>query len=86
MMKSSNQAHQLYFKTRKNPRGVNFSLASWEMIANMIEIQANAAPFEAILTERKNHWKPKPSKYPGGVLRLSSDLAASPMKGVYPDG
>lgn len=38
---------------------------------------------EAILAERKKHWQPKPSKYPRGVLRLFSDLAASPMKGAY---
>ena len=38
---------------------------------------------DAILTERKKNWKPKPSKYPRGVLRLFSDLAASPMKGAY---
>lgn len=40
---------------------------------------------EAILAERKKHWQPKPSKYPRGVLRLFSDLAASPMKGAYLD-
>ncbi len=40
---------------------------------------------DAILAERKKHWKPKPSKYPRGVLRLFSDLAASPMKGAYLD-
>ena len=40
---------------------------------------------DAILTERKKNWKPKPSKYPRGVLRLFSDLAASPMKGAYLD-
>lgn len=27
--------------------GINYSLASWEMIANMIEIHANATPFDA---------------------------------------
>ena len=40
---------------------------------------------EAILSERKKHWKPRPPKYPRGVLRLFSDLAASPMKGAYLD-
>lgn len=29
------------------PDGINFSLASRDMIANMIEIQANATPFHA---------------------------------------
>ena len=38
---------------------------------------------EAILAQRKKNWQPKPSKYPRGVLRLFSDLAASPMKGAY---
>ena len=38
---------------------------------------------EAILAQRKKRWQPKPSKYPRGVLRLFSDLAASPMKGAY---
>ena len=38
---------------------------------------------EAILAERKKNWQPKPVKYKRGVLRLFSDLAASPMKGAY---
>ena len=38
---------------------------------------------DAILAQRKKSWQPKPSKYPRGVLRLFSDLAASPMKGAY---
>lgn len=38
---------------------------------------------DAILAERKKHWQPKPPKYTRGVLRLFSDLAASPMKGAY---
>jgi dihydroxy-acid dehydratase len=38
---------------------------------------------ETILAERKRHWKPKPAKYPRGVLRLFAQLAASPMKGGY---
>lgn len=40
---------------------------------------------DAVLAERKKHWKPKPAKYKRGVLRLFSDLAASPMKGAYLD-
>jgi dihydroxy-acid dehydratase len=36
-----------------------------------------------ILAERKKNWQPKPVKYRRGVLRLFSDLAASPMKGAY---
>ena len=38
---------------------------------------------DAILAERKKCWQPKPAKYQRGVLRLFSDLAASPMKGAY---
>lgn len=38
---------------------------------------------EAILDERKKQWKPKPFRYSRGVLRLFSELAASPMKGAY---
>ncbi len=38
---------------------------------------------DAILVQRKKTWQPKPSKYSKGVLRLFSDLAASPMKGAY---
>ena len=40
---------------------------------------------DAILQQRKAEWKPKPAKYPRGVLRLFSELAASPMKGAYLD-
>ena len=38
---------------------------------------------DGILAERKKNWQPKPVKYRRGVLRLFSDLAASPMKGAY---
>ena len=38
---------------------------------------------DGILAERKKSWQPKPVKYRRGVLRLFSDLAASPMKGAY---
>ena len=38
---------------------------------------------EKILAERKKALKPHPKKYKRGVLRLFSDLAASPMKGAY---
>ncbi len=40
---------------------------------------------DRILAERKKAWKPKPVKYKTGVLRLFSELAASPMKGAYID-
>ena len=38
---------------------------------------------DEILAERRKRWQPKPVKYNRGVLRLFSDLAASPMKGAY---
>ena len=38
---------------------------------------------EQILAKRRERWQPKPAKYTRGVLRLFSDLAASPMKGAY---
>ena len=38
---------------------------------------------EAVLAARRRSWKPKPPKYPHGVLSLYSAHAASPMKGGY---
>lgn len=38
---------------------------------------------DSILEERRKNWKPRPKKYKKGVLRLFSELAASPMKGAY---
>ncbi len=38
---------------------------------------------DEILSERRKCWHPKPAKYQRGVLRLFSELAASPMKGAY---
>lgn len=38
---------------------------------------------DKILIERRKQWKPKERKYKKGVLRLFSELAASPMKGAY---
>ncbi len=40
---------------------------------------------DAVLARRKAAWRPKPRKYKSGVLRLFSELAASPMKGAYLD-
>ena len=40
---------------------------------------------DAILAQRRANWQPKPRKYTKGVLRLFSELAASPMKGAYLD-
>jgi len=38
-----------------------------------------------VLEERRKNWKPREFKYKKGVLRLFSELAASPMKGAYLD-
>ncbi len=38
---------------------------------------------DEILAERKKNWKPHAKKYKKGVLRLFSELAASPMRGAY---
>lgn len=38
---------------------------------------------DAILADRRKNWKPRAKKYQRGVLRLFSELAASPMKGAY---
>ena len=40
---------------------------------------------DAELAKRRTAWQPKPRKYKSGVLRLFSELAASPMKGAYLD-
>lgn len=40
---------------------------------------------DAVLAERRKNWKPRAPKYKKGVLRLFSELAASPMKGAYLD-
>ena len=40
---------------------------------------------DGVLAERRKRWKPRPPRYPRGVLRLFSELAASPMKGAYLD-
>lgn len=42
-----------------------------------------AAQMEDILENRRQNWKPEKSKYQGGVLRIFSKHAASPMKGAY---
>ncbi|HIV13312.1 MAG TPA: dihydroxy-acid dehydratase [Candidatus Pullilachnospira stercoravium] len=41
------------------------------------------AQVEEILAERSRHWKPRPSRYEKGVLKLFADRAVSPMKGGY---
>ena len=38
---------------------------------------------QEVLNQRRLAWKPKERKYKKGVLRLFSELAASPMKGAY---
>lgn len=42
-----------------------------------------AEEIDSILEERRKNWKPHSRKYKKGVLRLFSELAASPMKGAY---
>ena len=44
-----------------------------------------AEEIEEILNERKRFWTPRARKYQRGVLRMFSELAASPMKGAYLD-
>lgn len=46
-------------------------------------IRKTPEEMDDILSERRKHWKAKPRKYKKGVLRLFSQLAASPMKGAY---
>jgi dihydroxy-acid dehydratase len=41
------------------------------------------AEMEEILAQRKAAWRPKPPKYPSGVLKIFSQHAVSPMKGGY---
>lgn len=38
---------------------------------------------DAVLLQRKKEWRRREPKYKNGVLRLFSELAASPMKGAY---
>ena len=55
---------------------------------NIVGVQGQRktpAEIDAILAERRAKWQPKPRKYTRGVLRLFSELAASPMKGAYLD-
>lgn len=40
---------------------------------------------EAILETRKSKWHPKARKYKGGVMKLYTENASSPMKGGYMD-
>ncbi len=41
------------------------------------------AEIDAILARRKKEWRPKPERYPTGVLHFYAQHAASPMKGGY---
>ena len=53
---------------------------------NIVGIAGKIMPMEEIdkvLMERRKQWRPKERKYKKGVLRLFSELAASPMKGAY---
>ena len=53
---------------------------------NIVGIAGKRMPMEEIdkvFMERRKQWRPKERKYKKGVLRLFSELAASPMKGAY---
>lgn len=55
---------------------------------NIIGIKGEKKTLEEVdaeLAKRRAAWQPKPRKYKSGVLRLFSELAASPMKGAYLD-
>ena len=45
--------------------------------------QRTQEEIEAILAERKRHWKPREMRYKRGVLRMFAEHAVSPMKGAY---
>jgi len=46
-------------------------------------VQMTEEEVQEVLKQRRLAWKPKERKYKKGVLRLFSELAASPMKGAY---
>jgi len=58
-----------------------------DVVARRLEIVGAAgerkspAEMDAILTERRKAWQPRPSRYTGGVLKLFSQHAQSPMRG-----
>ncbi|MDO5416433.1 MAG: dihydroxy-acid dehydratase, partial [Lachnospiraceae bacterium] len=57
-----------------------------ERVLDIVGIKGKACTkeeVEQVLAERKKTWKPRPSKYPSGVLKLFSEHAVSPMKGGY---
>ena len=54
-------------------------------IVGIAEENKTAEEVAAVLEERRKNWRPREPKYKKGVLRLFSELAASPMKGAYLD-
>ena len=57
-----------------------------ERVIELIGIDGKELPPEAVesvLAERRKAWKPRPAKYPKGVLKIFSEHAVSPMKGGY---
>ena len=52
-------------------------------IAGIHGEEKTLAEIDAVLEERRKAWKPRKRKYSGGVLRLFSEHAASPMEGAY---
>lgn len=69
------------------PDGINYSLASRDMIASMIEIQANATPFHAgiYIASCDKGLPGNMMECRKGVPRLYAEHAVSPMKGAYMD-
>ena len=43
----------------------------------------SADEMEEILKQRRSEWLPRPPRYQGGVMKIYSDHAVSPMKGGY---
>ena len=52
-------------------------------IAGIHGEEKTPAEIDAVLEKRRKAWKPRKRKYSGGVLRLFSEHAASPMEGAY---
>ena len=46
-------------------------------------VEKSPEEMEEILARRRENWKPKAPRYTGGLLKLYSQHAVSPMKGAY---
>lgn len=60
--------------------------ARWLNIVGVMGERRTAEEMEAILTERRSRWKPRPNRYTRGILKIFTENAASPMMGGYMDG